>query len=218
MSAGVVLGLMSLTAGTSALAQTAKAPAKYKVPRTADGHPDLQGNWTNATLTQVERDPKIGERQTLTAEEAAAIEGSAAKHVEDALKPTDPKLGIKDLPNDCGYGFTGTNCGYNNFWVDRGTQVIRLNGEKRASIIVDPPNGRMPPLTPEARQRQAATHGGIRRGAGPVDGPEVRSLGERCIMSFGSNAGPPMLPNMYNNTYTIVQIEGHRPDSGGDGA
>ena len=105
--AGVVLGLMSLTAGTNALAQTAKAPAKYKVPRTADGHPDLQGNWTNATLTQVERDPKVGERQTLTAEEAAAIEGSAAKHVEEALKPTDPKLGIKDLPHDCGYGFTG---------------------------------------------------------------------------------------------------------------
>ena len=182
-----------------------KVAAGYKVPRTVDGQPDLQGNWTNATLTTLERSPKFGDRKVLSAAEAAEIEGYAAEHVAKNALPTDPKLGIQDLPKDCGYGFTGTNCGYNNFWVDRGTQVIRINGEPRSSMITDPANGRIPPMTPEARQRLAAKSAAFRKGAGPTDGPEVRSLGERCLMSFGSSAGPPMLPLMYNNTYSIVQ-------------
>ena len=182
-----------------------QVPAKksaWKAPRTLDGQPDLQGNWTNATLTQLERAPQFGTRLNLTAAEAAEIEGAAAKHVADNAEPTDPNLGIQDLPKDCGYGFTGTNCGYNNFWVDRGTQVIRIDGQPRSSMITDPPNGRLPAMTPQARQRMTARGAG-RRNA--TDGPEVRSLGERCLMSFGSSAGPPMLPLMYNNTYSIVQ-------------
>jgi hypothetical protein len=175
----------------------------WKVLRTVDGQPDLQGNWTNATLTQLERAPQLGTRLNLTEEEAARIEGTAAQHVEDNAQPTDPKLGIQDLPKDCGYGFTGTNCGYNNFWVDRGTQVIRIDGQPRSSIIIEPASGRIPQLTPAARQRTASL-GAARRGRG-TEGPETRSLGERCLMSFGSSAGPPMLPLMYNNTYSIVQ-------------
>jgi hypothetical protein len=177
--------------------------SSWQVPRTLDGQPDLQGNWTNATLTQLERAPQLGTRLNLTEEEAGRIEGSAAQHVADNAKPTDPKLGIQDLPKDCGYGFTGTNCGYNNFWVDRGTQVIRIDGQPRSSIIIEPANGRIPQLTPAARQR-TASRGAARRGRG-TEGPETRSLGERCLMSFGSSAGPPMLPLMYNNTYSIVQ-------------
>jgi hypothetical protein len=177
----------------------------YKVPRTADGHPDFQGNWTNASLTSLERPAKFGDRSVMTVEEAAEIEGTAAKHVEENAKPTDPTLGIQDLPKDCGYGFSGTNCGYNNFWVDRGSQVTRVNGEPRTSFIVSPANGRLPPMLPAARQQLAAKSAAFRKGAGPVDGPEIRSLGERCLMSFGSSAGPPMTPQMYNNTYTIVQ-------------
>jgi len=183
--------------------RTTAKKSSWKVPRTLNGQPDLQGNWTNATLTQLERAPQLGTRLNLTAEEAAKIEGTAAEHVEENAKPTDPSLGIQDLPKDCGYGFTGTNCGYNNFWVDRGTQVIRIDGQPRSSILTEPANGRLPEITPQAR-RQMAARGANRRGRG-TEGPEARSLGERCLMSFGSSAGPPMLPLMYNNTYSIVQ-------------
>src|SRR5262245_23408191 len=164
--------------------RTAPKKSAWKAPRTLDGQPDLQGNWSNATLTQLERAPQLGTRLNLTAEEAAKIEGTAAQHVEDNAKPTDPSLGIQDLPKDCGYGFVGTNCGYNNFWVDRGTQVIRIDGTPRSSILVEPANGRIPEMTQQAR-RQLAARGAGRRGRG-TDGPEARSLGERCLMSFGS--------------------------------
>jgi hypothetical protein len=141
----------------------------------------------------------------MTPEEVQAAEKFAADHVANADKPTDPNARIQDLPRDCGYGFTGANCGYNNFWVDRGERVLRIDGEPRASILTDPPNGRVPDMKPEARQRAAAERAAFRGNAGAVDGPELRSLGERCILSFGSNGGPPMLPNMYNNAYQFVQ-------------
>jgi hypothetical protein len=204
LTAAVVVLSSSLLLAQADERATAKK-SSWKVPRTLDGQPDLQGNWTNATLTQLERNPQLGTRLNLTAEEAGKIEGTAAQHVEDNAKPTDPSLGIQDLPKDCGYGFTGTNCGYNNFWVDRGTQVIRIDGQPRSSIITDPPTGRIPELTQQAR-RQLAARGANRRGRS-TDGPETRSLGERCLMSFGSSAGPPMLPLMYNNTYSIVQTK-----------
>lgn len=191
--------------GAPALAADVKKAAGWKMPRTVDGKPDLQGNWNNATLTQLERATELGDRKTLTAEEAQKIEGTAAQHVEENAQPTDPKLGIQDLPKDCGYGFTGTNCGYNNFWVDRGTQVIRIDGQPRSSILTEPANGRMPAMTPEGGKEARARVAAFRKGAAPVDGPELRSLGERCLTSFGSSAGPPMLPLMYNNTYSIVQ-------------
>ncbi|HVF15316.1 MAG TPA: hypothetical protein VNA21_00335, partial [Steroidobacteraceae bacterium] len=200
----VAMGVLLASFGSQALAQS---KTTYKAPRNEFGQPDLQGNWNNATLTSVERDVKFGDRMNLTDEEAAQIEGYAANHRETGAAPTDPKLKVQDLPKDCGYGFSGTNCGYNNFWVDRGTQVIRVDGKPRSSMIIDPPNGRMPPMLPEARQRLAAKQAALRKGAGPMDGPELRSLGERCLMSFGSSAGPPMLPLMYNNTYTIVQTK-----------
>jgi len=204
MSTMVAIGVLAVAFSAQAQAQSKGA---YKAPRNEFGQPDLQGNWNNATLTSVERDPKFGTRLHLTDAEAGEIEGYAAKHREDGAAPTDPKLGIQDLPKDCGYGFSGTNCGYNNFWVDRGTQVIRIDGKPRSSMLIEPANGRMPPMLPEARQRLAAKQAAFRKGAGPMDGPELRSLGERCLMSFGSSAGPPMLPLMYNNTYTIVQTK-----------
>lgn len=185
------------------------ANSDWKIPRTADGRPDLQGFWTHETLTRFERPSEYGDRLVLTDEEVQAVEKFASDHVENAARPTDPSHGIEDLPTDCGYGFSGTNCGYNNFWVDRGSRVLRVRGEPRSSIIVEPANGRVPPLLPEARKDIAAQRAAFRNGAGPVDGPEIRSLGERCILSFGSNGGPPMLPNMYNNAYQIVQTPDH---------
>jgi hypothetical protein len=204
---GSILSVVCVVSTSALHAADAKKAAGWKMPRTPDGKPDLQGNWTNATLTQLERAPNLGDRKTLTAEEAQKIEGTAAEHVEENAKPTDPKLGIQDLPKDCGYGFTGTNCGYNNFWVDRGTQVIRIDGEPRSSVITEPANGRIPSMTPAAAKEASARVAAFRKGAGAIDGPELRSLGERCLTSFGSSAGPPMLPLMYNNTYSIVHTK-----------
>jgi len=173
----------------------------YKAPRTAHGQPDLQGLWTNATITPLTRPAKFGERNVLTREEAKALEDGNAAQIARADAPTPPGAKVGDLKNaDCGPdGLSGFNCGYNQGWKDPGTVVIDLGGEKRASILTHPANGQFPPMTKEAQERRRARMGGS------LDGPEGRGVGERCILSFGSSAGPPMLPLMYNNTYQIVQ-------------
>lgn len=203
MASRVLLTIIAVALG-SAAAASEQVATNWRVPRTADGHPDLQGNWTNATLTPFERDSKYADRLVISEQEAAGVESAEALANERANAPTDPKLGIKDLPHDCGRGFTGVNCGYNSFWVDPGTQVMVINGERRSSMITDPANGRVPPLLPEA-QKAFAARMAARRSGGGADGPEARSLGERCILSFGSSAGPPMIPLLYNNNYQIVQ-------------
>jgi hypothetical protein len=144
---------------------------------TGPSKPDLQGNWTNATQTRLER--TWHESQSLTEEEAAAAE-------EWARRPWRGEL-----------------------FSEPGLDVIRINGEARSSILVDPPNGRIPPLTEQGRKRVAEIMA-RRQKFGAMDHPELRPLGERCLLSFGSNAGPPMLPNYYyNNNYTIVQAQDH---------
>jgi hypothetical protein len=110
---------------------------------------------------------------------------------------------------DGSVGAAGGTGGYNYVWIEAGDRIAIVNGEPRSSLVVDPPNGRIPALTPAARQRltEAAQQS---RQFGAYDNPENRPLAERCIMSFGSNAGPPMLPNyFYNNNYTIVQTRDH---------
>jgi hypothetical protein len=198
---------ISLAAVIASGALAATPVSNYKAPHTEYGYPDLQGTWTNATITPIERPAKYGDRLMLTTKEARELEKAEFDANAQADKPTDPKAKIQDLPTDCGRGFTGVNCGYNAFWVDPGTTLIDINGQKRASIIVDPPNGRMPPMLAAAQARATERRAARLRGAGANDGPEIRSLGERCILSFGSSAGPPMLPLLYNNTYQIVQTK-----------
>jgi hypothetical protein len=106
-------------------------------------------------------------------------------------------------------GAAGGVGGYNGFWLVPGNKVIRINGEARSSIIVEPANGRIPALTQEGQKRVAAAMAAQKR-FGESDHPEARTLADRCLISFGSNAGPPMLPNyFYNNNYTIVQTKDH---------
>lgn len=182
-------------------AASAEAADAWQVPRTADGQPDLQGIWTNATITPLERPKEFGDRLVITAEEAKTIESQNQQFNDEADAPTDPKTRTQDLPNSCGLGFTGADCGYNNFWIDRGQAVVEVNGERRSSLIVEPKDGRIP-LTPE-RQKMLTERFMMMRTN--FDGPEARPLAERCLLAFGSSSGPPMLPVLYNNHYQIVQ-------------
>jgi hypothetical protein len=193
----VVLGtvLAALATGAAA-AQTA-----WKAPRNAHGQPDLSGVWTNATITPLERLPVFGDRLILTDEEAKRLESGNAERMATAGKPTADGTKVDELPS-CGGGQTGPACGYNAFWVDPGTKVIRIGKEARSSIIVEPKDGKLPTL-PAAAARQRAAFGNAR--LGNFDGPERRPLGERCLVGFGSTSGPPMLPVLYNNHYQILQ-------------
>jgi hypothetical protein len=205
--AGAVASCLMAAAMFSMSAFAAEGVGKnWKAPRTADGQPDLQGIWTNATITPLEREAKYGERLVISEAEAKALEQENADFRTEQDKPTDPKHGIQDLPKDCGGGFSGVNCGYNNFWVDPGSHLITINGERRTSIVTEPKNGRVPALKPEARARLTKMYAAY-RSSGGADGPEIRPLGERCILSFDSSAGPPMLPLLYNNNYQIVQTK-----------
>jgi hypothetical protein len=170
----------------------------YRVPRLPDGTPDLQGVWTNATATPMERSPELGERRAFTEQEAAAISKAAIAAVEADAAPSDPNKKIEAISSLPPVG------NYNLFWTDRGMTVANINGEWRTSMIIEPSNGRIPALTAEGQQRMAA-----RAARNPNDGPEGRALGERCLLSFGSLGGPPMLPTMYNSYYQIVQSPGY---------
>jgi hypothetical protein len=165
---------------------------------TADGQPDLQGVWNFSTATPLERPEKLGDKAFLTEKEAEAYEREESRRQNRDL--IDPKKGGAQYP-------PGGVVPYNEFWYDRGDKVV---GSRRTSLIVDPQNGRRPPMTPEG-QRQAelrAKEGqDDQRGVGRADSWEDRPLGERCIMGF--NAGPPMTPGAYNNNMQIVQARGY---------
>jgi hypothetical protein len=198
------LALLAATALAAPAAHALTDPASvahgYHAPRDAWGHPDLAGVWSPATITRLERDPKLGERQALTDAEAKAAEGENANFNARDLAKSDLSVKVDDL--DCGVkGFPkGPECGYNNFWVDPGTKVMRIAGEPRSSILVSPKSGRLP-LRQETIARTQAQFGNAR--VGNFDGPERRPLGERCLIGFGSTSGPPMLPVLYNNHYAI---------------
>ncbi len=225
-SAVGVVFIVAIGASLVALRPTsAQAPASiaksWTMPRTPDGKPDLQGTWSNATQTPLERLGKEG--PTLTQEQAKAIEDRAQlvkEHFDrasDPNRPTPPKGG-QDLPLPPGQPTFierisavagGRVGGYNNFWLDPGERVIVINGEPRSSIIVEPPHGRIPAMTAGAKQR-ATERAALTKPFGEFDHPELRPLADRCLLSFGSNAGPPMLPNyFYNNNYQIVQTRDH---------
>ena len=149
-----------------------------KLPRTPDGHPDLQGIWTNATITPLERPDARAGKPTLTDVEALPLEKKSA----DDLAATD---GQSEGPLLAAAGSSGTGA-YNMLFIDRGSEFARVNGVKRTSLIVDPPDGKIPALTAEAKQRTAALQYG-----GRYDSVKDRPLAERCLLGFGSTSGPP---------------------------
>ena len=189
-----------------------QASSNWVAPRTEHNHPDLQGNWSNATMTPIVRPPGVG--PVLSPEQVAAMENERADFIAADLADSDPDrepppVGGQltgDARWDAGAGAVG---GYNQFYIDAGDNIAIYNGEYRSSLIVDPPDGQRPALTPQAQQRMRE-EAQARSRFGQYDNPENRPLAERCIVSFGSNAGPPMMPNyFYNNNYTIVQTADH---------
>src|SRR5437773_11837071 len=171
----VVVAVVLLTAAASG--QTKKS----NIPRTADGHPDLQGTWDFAQLTPLERPSEFADKNTVTDQE---VEEFAQRRVETANKDRRDGGAAADVER-----------AYNDFWWDFGHRIA-----KQPSLVVDPKDGRIPPLTEAARERN-----GQRRAL--YDNPEERPLAERCILGF--NSGPPMVPSAYNNNVQIVQVPQH---------
>jgi len=148
---------------------------------------DLEGVWSFATLTPFERPADLGGKQFFTDEEARTFVAET--------------LARNDRDRRDGGAATDAARGVADFWFDRGTGVAALDGRKLTSLVIDPPDGRVPPLTPEARARAAARNADNREH--PADGPENRSLQERCL-SF--NAGPPINLGPYNNYVQLFQM------------
>ncbi len=158
--------------------------AAYSPPRLPSGKPDLQGLWSNALVTPLERPPEFADKAFLTEEEAKEY---ARQRVEATNRDNRQSSADADVL-----------LAYNNFWWDSGNTGVRT---LRTSLIVDPPNGRIPDLTEKAKQRIAATP------PPSSDGPETQGLSTRCI--YYATAGPPMLPGAYNNNYELVQTDDH---------
>ena len=194
---------LAVSAAVPAAAQTNPAAVArgYKAPRNAFGQPDLAGVWSNATITRLERDPKYGERLVLTPDEAKSIEGASDQRNARLRADTDTTIKDPDKLPECQSGAQGAACGYNAFWTDPGTRLIRIGGEARTSILTAPANGRLPSRPGSAAVRARAQLGGN------FDNPENRALGERCIVGFGGTSGPPMMPVLYNNHYEIHQTK-----------
>ena len=161
--------------------------------RTPDGQPDISGIFTFRTLTPLERPAALEGQDTLSAADAAQFEASERVRLNrDLFDPVDgaPSAGYQSRAE-------GGVLSYNEFWYERG---IELTSDKRTSLVIDPPEGRIP-YTPEFRTANRIRRLNLRNGF--ADHYTDRSLGDRCLM--GSNSGPPMRPGSYNNNVHIFQ-------------
>ena len=175
-----VLAILIALAPVSVAAQPSSSAAT-SVPRTPDGRPDLQGVWDFGSVTPLQRPAALAGKEFLTEEDVSALEAQAASRVDRPPRAGDPGS-------------------YNRFWFADGTKVV---GTRRTSLIVDPPDGRLPSYTSEGKTRMAVRADARGRNAGPED----RDVDERCILGF--NSGPPMLPGAYNNFVQMFQIPGY---------
>ena len=179
--------------------------AHGQAPRLPDGRPDLQGVWDFRTMTPLERPQMMADREFLTEEEAATQESRIAAFRASQLEPSE----VRTEPLPAGGGGRAVG-GYNDFWLDYGTTVVE---DRRTSLIVDPPDGRMPALTPTGEAlRQVGSliedlpiplPVRVRSAGTGADRPEDRGLAERCLVGF--NSGPPMMPSGYNNNMQLFQ-------------
>ena len=183
--------VVTLLAVVALVTLSSPAAGQGEMPRTPWGAPDLQGVWDFRTITPLQRPEELGDQEFLTEEEAA--------NREQAAVDRDIRLWEADARRTEAGGSVGA---YNNFWMDRGTNVIET---RRTSLIIDPPNGRMPPTTEEARQRGRERR--AYREEHPADSWLDRSSFDRCILGF--NQGPPMTPGGYNQNMQLFQTPDH---------
>ena len=180
----------------ASLILAAVAAGAQTVPRAPDGHADLTGVWSNASLTQLSRPP--GSPLVVSEAEARARAARVAAAMAADLKPTDPNAGGLGVAPVVAQGF-------NAFWTDSGDSYARVKGQYRASWIVDPADGQQPlSAAGEALERAAA----LTRARQDPDGPEHLSPNDRCIIGSRGSGGPGMLNNVYNSNYQIVQTPG----------
>jgi hypothetical protein len=178
------VGILSLVSVNLAGQSTA---ATYTPPRTPDGQPDLEGVWTNGTVTPFERPANLAGKAFFTPQEAAEFELKTAVSRNSDRRGATPDQDLQSA--------------YNNRWYDWGSKVVKT---RRTSMIIDPPDGKVPAYTSKA---QAALRAWTERQSSPPAGPEDIGLAERCLVF--PTAGPPMLPYAYNNNYRILQVPGY---------
>jgi len=166
------------------------AAQKYTAPRTPDGQPDLQGYWTNSTYVPLERPDKVTKAYYSEQEFAELVKNAAVREAEQ----TEPGT-IADVH----YDFT-------QFGLDR-SQSAFVKSDLRTSMIVDPPSGKMPPLSTEGQKRAADRAAERRRMGATTDAVQNMPVGTRCLIMAGS--GPPMMNAGYNSNYQIVQGQGY---------
>jgi len=165
-----------------------QSAAKGAMPHTPDGQPDLQGVWSFATITPLERPAELAGKQFFTDKEAADYEAEIR---------TRNNMDRRDGSAEADVGRA-----YNDFWWDRGTRVVKTG---RTSLVIDPADGKIPAMTAAGRERQTERQS-VNRGK-EFDGPENRPLAERCII--WPSTGPPMIPTAYNNNIRILQSPGY---------
>ena len=198
--------MRSIALGVIVAVVAVAAAEKSPAPRTRDGHPDLHGTWSYATLTTLERPAEFAGKPFLTAAEAAAFE-------KKTLTVQDRDRRDGEGPNGRGTdGRTDVDRAYGQAWWEYGSKIV---GTRRTSLIVDPPDGRIPALTPDGERRALdkrglwTTNGDYEGGArgNSLDSYADRPLQERCL--GWTVTGPPMLPGAYNNNLEIFQTADH---------
>ena len=186
----IVIAVVSRLPAPAADAARSDESKEWTPPLTAWGKPDLRGVWDFRTITPLERPDSLAGKEVLGDEEAAEFRSQELQRRNKDRRTADGLTAQEDVRN-----------AYNQFWWDYGD---KLTEDKRTSLIVDPPDGKIPALTPEAQERYDARRAARAR---PAHGPEDRGTAERCILGF--NAGPPYSPSAYNNNVHIFQTPGY---------